>query len=45
MWQCSGHSPGATAIERWCRILSRALIKYLKGRVLEPPGHLLPAPG
>ena len=32
-----------TAIERWCRILSRALIKYLKGRVLKPPGHLLPA--
>jgi hypothetical protein len=33
-----------TAIERWCRILSRALIKYLKGRVLRPPGHLLPVP-
>lgn len=33
-----------TALERWCRILSRALIKYLKGRVLKPPGHLLPAP-
>jgi hypothetical protein len=31
-------------IERWCRILSRALIKYLKGRVLKPPGGLLPAP-
>jgi Transposase DDE domain group 1 len=33
-----------TALERWCRILSRALVKYLKGRVLKPPGHLLPAP-
>jgi hypothetical protein len=33
-----------TAVERWCRILSRALIKYLKGRVLKPPGGLLPAP-
>ena len=32
-----------SALERWCRILSRALIKYLKGRVLKPPGHLLPA--
>ncbi len=30
-------------IERWCRILSRALIKYLKGRVLKPPGRLLSA--
>lgn len=30
-------------IERWCRILSRALIKYLKGRELKPPGGLLPA--
>ena len=29
--------------ERWCRILSRALIKYLKGRVLKPPGRFLPA--
>lgn len=32
-----------TDIERWCRILSRALIKYLKGRELKPPGWLLPA--
>jgi hypothetical protein len=30
-------------LERWCRILSRALTKYLKGRVLKPPGGLLPA--
>ena len=30
-------------IERWCRILSRALIKYLQGRVLKPPGRLLSA--
>ena len=33
-----------SAVERWCRILSRALIKYLKGRVLKPPGGLLPTP-
>jgi len=33
-----------TALERWCRILSRALIKYLEGRVLKPPGHLLATP-
>jgi hypothetical protein len=32
-----------SALERWCRILSRALIKYLKGRVLKPRGGLLPA--
>ena len=32
-----------SALERWCRILSRALIKYLKGRVLKPPGQFLPA--
>ncbi len=32
-----------TNVERWCLILSRALVKYLKGRVLKPPGRLLPA--
>ena len=32
-----------TAIERWCRILSRALAKYLEGRDLKPPGALLPS--
>lgn len=32
-----------TGVERWCRILSRALVKYLHGRDLKPPGHLLPA--
>ncbi len=32
-----------SALEKWCRILSRALIKYLKGRVLKPPGRYLPA--
>ena len=30
-------------IERWCRILSRALTKYLHGRVLHPPPDILPA--
>jgi Transposase DDE domain group 1 len=30
-----------TSLERWCRILSLALVKYLKGRVLRPPPGLL----
>lgn len=30
-------------LERWCRMLSRALVKYLKGRVLKPPDRFLPA--
>jgi hypothetical protein len=30
-------------LEKWCRILSRALIKYLKGRVIRPPPGFLPA--
>ena len=29
--------------EKWCRILSRALVKYLQGRQLRPP-DLLPVP-
>ncbi|WP_196436539.1 transposase [Methylomonas sp. LL1] len=32
-----------TSIERWCRILSLALVKYLRGRQLRPP-NWLPAP-
>jgi len=32
-----------TAIQRWCRILSFALVKYLRGRQLQPPCWL-PAP-
>ena len=31
-------------LQRWYRILSRALVKYLNGRQLQPPA-LLPAPG
>jgi len=31
-----------SVVEKWCRILSRALVKYLKGRVLKPPGKFLP---
>jgi hypothetical protein len=31
-------------MQRWCRILSEALIKYLQGRQLSPPSWL-PAPG
>jgi hypothetical protein len=33
-----------TAPQRWCRVLSQALVKYLHGRQLHPP-DLLPAPG
>ena len=33
-----------TPMQRWCRVLSRALVKYLHGRQLQPPA-LLPAPG
>jgi hypothetical protein len=33
-----------TPVQRWCRVLSQALVKYLHGRQLEPPA-LLPAPG
>ena len=32
-----------TALQRWCCVLSRALVKYLNGRQLRPP-TLLPAP-
>jgi hypothetical protein len=32
-----------TPLQRWCRVLSHALIKYLNGRQLRPPA-LLPAP-
>ena len=32
-----------TPVERWCRMLSKALEKYLHGRQLKPPA-LLPAP-
>ncbi len=30
-------------LEKWCRILSRALIKYLHGHVIRPPPGYLPA--
>jgi hypothetical protein len=33
-----------TPLQRWCRVLSQALVKYLHGRQLQPPA-LLPAPG
>ena len=32
-----------SAVERWYRILSQALIKYLRGRKLVPPRLLQPA--
>lgn len=32
-----------TPLQRWCRILSLALIKYLRGRQLQPP-NCLPVP-
>src|SRR6202008_3021475 len=31
-----------THLDRWYRILSRALVKYLKGRQLDPPRRLQP---
>lgn len=34
-----------TALQRWYRILSRALTKYLQGRPLRPPTPLLPTVG
>ncbi len=30
-----------TSVDRWCLILSRALFKYLKGRILKPPDLVL----
>lgn len=30
-----------TSIDRWCLILSRSLVKYLKGRILKPPDFIL----
>jgi hypothetical protein len=36
-------APQLTAIERWCRILARALSPYLFGRTPKPPPNLLPA--
>ena len=29
-------------VEKWCRILSRALVKYFRGRVIRPPPGYLP---
>ena len=36
-------APQLTSIERWCRILGRALTKFLRGRNLKPPSNLLHA--
>ena len=36
-------APQLTSIERWCRILGRALVKFLDGRNLKPPPNCLPA--
>jgi hypothetical protein len=36
-------APQLTEIERWCRILARALSPYLFGRTPKPPPNLLPA--
>ena len=36
-------APQLTSIERWCRILGRALVKFLDGRNPKPPPHWLPA--
>jgi hypothetical protein len=32
-----------TPLQRWCRVLSQALVKYLHGRQLQPPAQL-PSP-
>jgi len=37
------NAPQLTAVERWCRILARALTPYLFGRRPKPPPNLLPA--
>ena len=37
------NAPQWSAVERWCRILSRAYRKYFGGRILKPPPGLLPA--
>lgn len=37
------NAPQLTAIERWCRILGRALARFLHGRNPKPPPTLLPA--
>jgi len=37
------HAPQLTAVQRWCRILARALTPYLYGRTPKPPPNLLPA--
>ena len=37
------YAPQLTTKERWCRILGRALSKFLHGRDPKPPPNLLPA--
>ena len=37
------NAPQLTAVERWCKILGRALRKYFRGRVPNPPPGLMPA--
>ncbi len=36
-------APQLTAMERWCRILGRALSRFMHGRNPKPPPNLLPA--
>ena len=36
-------TPQLTAIERWCRILGRALVKFFGGRGPKPPPNYIPA--
>ena len=35
-------APQLTSIERWCRILGRALVKFFEGRDPKPPPNYLP---
>ena len=36
-------APQLTSIERWCRILGRAFVKFFQGRDPKPPPNCLPA--
>ena len=36
-------APQLTSIERWCRILGRALVKFFEGRDPKPPPNYVPA--
>ena len=43
LWGLNKTSEPLSDLETWCRTLSRALIKYLHGRVIRPSPGYLPA--